>query len=121
MQIRLELFVADLQKSIQFYEEVLCFKFFRKTEKSAMMKLNDFALLLTPDYILHEHHFLKKDGLTPKGKGVEIIVAVQNVEKMYEHVVERKYLIESSLQKQTWGMKDFRLIDPDGYYLRITS
>ncbi|MBW3494265.1 VOC family protein [Bacillus sp. FDAARGOS_1420] len=121
MQIRLELFVADLQKSIQFYEEILGFNFFNKTEKSAVMRLNDFALLLTPDYILHKDHYLRKGGLTPKGKGIEIIVAVQNVEQIYEHVLERDYLIESALQPQPWGMRDFRLSDPDGYYLRITS
>ncbi|WP_366663858.1 hypothetical protein [Geobacillus subterraneus] len=29
--------------------------------------------------------------------------------------------LESELKQQEWGMTDFRLTDPDGYYLRITS
>ncbi|WP_350223849.1 hypothetical protein [Rhizobium sp. CNPSo 3490] len=27
----------------------------------------------------------------------------------------------SALAMQPWGLPDFRLVDPDGYYVRVTS
>ncbi|AWC28759.1 VOC family protein [Bacillus cytotoxicus] len=121
MHFRLELFVEDLERSIRFYEGILGLTFFRKNETGAMVKLEDFALLLTPDYILDKNHYLKKGGLTPKGKGVEVIIVFDNIEQLYQHVLEKNYPVKSSLKTQPWGMKDFRIIDPDGYYLRLTS
>ncbi|WP_256869702.1 VOC family protein [Bacillus sp. CDB3] len=54
MHFRLGLFVEDLQKSIRFYEEILGLAFSKKNETGAMVKLEDFTSLLTPDYILNE-------------------------------------------------------------------
>jgi lactoylglutathione lyase len=39
----------------------------------------------------------------------------------FPHLIWRNYPIESELKLQSWGMKDFRITDPDGYYLRLTS
>ncbi|EEK75634.1 hypothetical protein bcere0009_55200 [Bacillus cereus R309803] len=36
------------------YEEILGLAFSKKNETGAMVKLEDFALILTPDYILNE-------------------------------------------------------------------
>lgn len=121
MHFRLELFVEDLQRSIRFYEEILTLVFSKKNATSAMIKLGDFSLLLTPDYILNENHYLKRGGLKPKGKGVEVIMVFDNIEQIYQHVLEKNYPVESNLKMQSWGMKDFRIVDPDGYYLRLTS
>lgn len=121
MHFRLELFVEDLQRSIRFYEEILGLIFSKKNESGAMVKLEGFTLLLTPDYILDENHYLKKGSLTPKGKGIEIIIVFDNIEQVYQHVLEEGYPVESNLKTQSWGMKDFRIVDPDGYYLRLTS
>ncbi|MDA2140345.1 VOC family protein [Bacillus cereus group sp. Bc256] len=121
MHFRLELFVEDLQRSIRFYEEILTLVFSKKNTTGAMIKLGDFSLLLTPDYILNENHYLKTDGLNPKGKGVEIIIVFDHIEQIYQHVLEKNYPVESNLKMQSWGMKDFRIVDLDGYYLRLTS
>jgi len=42
------------KKTIKFYEEILGLAFLKKNETRAMVKLEDFALILTPDYILNE-------------------------------------------------------------------
>ncbi|MBE7099158.1 VOC family protein [Bacillus cereus] len=120
MHFRLELFVEDLQRSIRFYEEILTLVFSKKNTR-VRIKLGDFSLLLTPDYILNENHYLKTGGLNPKGKGVEIIIAFDHIEQIYQHVLEKNYPVECNLKMQSWGMKDFRIVDPDGYYLRLTS
>lgn len=87
-----------------------------------MLKQENFSLLLTPDYILEENHYFKRDGgLNSKGKGTEIILVSDDIERLYQYVQEKKYPMESKLKLQSWGMMDFRITDPDGYYLRITS
>ncbi|PLR75460.1 lactoylglutathione lyase [Bacillus sp. V3-13] len=121
VKFRLELFVEDLQKSIEFYEQILGLEFVDKSETGAMIKQNDFALLLTPDSVLNKNHFLRKGGLHPKGKGVEFIIVTDDIDRLFKRVLEKKYPVESTLTLQSWGMKDFRIVDPDGYYLRLTS
>jgi uncharacterized glyoxalase superfamily protein PhnB len=46
---------------------------------------------------------------------------VDDIQSHYQHVINTQVKLESELTKQDWGMLDFRLADPDGYYLRITS
>jgi lactoylglutathione lyase len=121
MNFRLELFVEDLKKSIRFYEDIIGLTFSKKNETGAMIKQDHFSLLLTYDNILDEKHYFKKGGLHPKGKGVEVIIVSDDIEKLYNRVLEKDYPIESNLELQSWGMKDFRIVDPDGYYLRLTS
>jgi len=29
--------------------------------------------------------------------------------------------LDEDLQDRPWGLRDFRILDPDGYYLRITN
>lgn len=77
--------------------------------------------MLTPDIILDENHYFKKGSLNPKGKGVEVILVSDNIKKLYKYILERNYPIESELKLQSLGMKNFRIIGPDGYYLRLTS
>ena len=67
MHFRLELFVEDLQRSIRFMRKSLPL-YSQKNATSAMIKLGDFSLLLTPDYILNENHYLKQVDLSQKVK-----------------------------------------------------
>lgn len=68
MNFRLELFVTNLQKSIKFYEEILNLTFSSQNEDGAIIKQENFSLLLTSDNLLDENHYFKKGGLKPKGK-----------------------------------------------------
>jgi len=36
-------------------------------------------------------------------------------------VVDSGWPLAEDLQQRPWGLIDFRLHDPDGYYLRITT
>lgn len=44
---------------------------------------------------------------------------VDDVSALYEHCRSRTADIEP-LQFRPWGLHDFRLFDPDGYYVRVT-
>jgi lactoylglutathione lyase len=36
-------------------------------------------------------------------------------------VVAAGWPLDDDLREQTWRLRDFRVLDPDGYYLRITN
>jgi uncharacterized glyoxalase superfamily protein PhnB len=54
-------------------------------------------------------------------RGVEIVLEVGDIDAYYEHVKRDNYPLAAPLQEHPWGARDFRLLDPDGYYLRLTS
>ena len=56
----------------------------------------------------------------PSGKGVEIIIETENLDALYAAFENSENLVEP-LREKPWGLRDFRLKDPYGYYLRITT
>ncbi|MGG0718510.1 VOC family protein [Robertmurraya massiliosenegalensis] len=52
---------------------------------------------------------------------VEFIIVVDELEKVYERCCEYNYPIEVEVEQYPWEMRGFKITDPDGYFLRITS
>jgi lactoylglutathione lyase len=121
LNIRLELFVKDLQRSVDFYKNVIQLKLSSQNENSAMFKAENLNLLLTQEDVISNNHYFSEIKTSRKGMGVEIILVVPDVQSYYQRICEMQIELESELKQQEWGMTDFRLTDPDGYYLRITS
>ena len=71
---------------------------------------------------VYKHSFFKKfPKTTPRGYGVEVAIYIsdEKIEDFYKHVLKtigKKYIAEQ-LKVKPWGSKDFRMIDPFGYYL----
>jgi uncharacterized glyoxalase superfamily protein PhnB len=55
------------------------------------------------------------------GRGIELVLEVDNIETMYKQVCATSWPLSGKLQRQAWGLTDFRVLDPDGYYWRITT
>lgn len=53
--------------------------------------------------------------------GTELVLEVDDVEAELAKVEEAGWPVEEGLQQRPWGLVDFRVLDPAGYYLRITS
>ncbi len=121
LNLRLELFVKDLQRSVDFYKNVIQLELSSQNESSAMFKAENINLLLTQEDVISENHYFREIKTSRKGLGVEIILVVPDVQSYYQRICEMQIDLESELKQQEWGMTDFRLTDPDGYYLRITS
>lgn len=73
---------------------------------------------------VYNHSYFKKFSQdTVRGYGVEIAIYVtdKNIDEYYQEVISRldQNHIAQELKTQPWGGKDFRLIDPFGYYLCI--
>jgi lactoylglutathione lyase len=61
---------------------------------------------------------------TLPGLGVEIVLEVDDIGgffKRAEAQVRNRGGQIQALTAQPWGFRDFRVIDPDGYYVRVTE
>ena len=123
MTFRLELFVADMQKSIDFYTNVLGFERLKGEPDYAPVRSGSVLIALGPAAGLpKKHHFNPEVQAGRRGLGVEIVLEVDDVKSFFEKVKASGYKgVLSPVRKQPWGATDFRVADPDGYYLRITS
>jgi lactoylglutathione lyase len=124
MSVRFELFVQDMDQAIAFYTQILGFQVHRREATYASLRNGLVVIGLGPiDKLPQEHggYFTRSKLRAARGLGVEIVLEVDDVQTMYERSQSRSYPIEEPLQKRPWGLTDFRFVDPDGYYLRITS
>ena len=120
--LRLELFASDVNKSLAFYRDVLGFEVERQEQDYIALRSGGARISLNrADGLGGQHYFnpeLKKER---KGLGVEIVLEVDDVAALFERVKQSGHTILSPLKKRPWGLTDFRVADPDGYYLRLTS
>lgn len=123
MTIRVELFVKDVAKSVQFYRDILGFEALPSHGNYHPVQNGHVILGIAAASELPQQHYFQPEIATHarKGVGIELVLAVDDVEKTYTKVKEAGYPIAEALAKRPWGLTDFRLVDPDGYYLRITS
>jgi catechol 2,3-dioxygenase-like lactoylglutathione lyase family enzyme len=119
---RLELFVTDLSASVDFYRRVLKFKIGeQQSDGYTPMTNGQVKLALNLYSSLPDNHPVKAATNERLGRGVEIVLEVDDIGAMYEHVTAQNWPLSSELKRQPWGKTDFRLLDPDGYYWRITT
>jgi catechol 2,3-dioxygenase-like lactoylglutathione lyase family enzyme len=118
MRLRLELFVDDLDASVAFYTGVLGFAVSRRSADYVSLRRGLVTLGLGP---------IVKLGPTghraaPKGTGVEIVLELDSVAELValHEECQVRGVVAEALCLRPWGLRDFRLVDPDGYYLRVT-
>lgn len=126
MRLRMELFVDDVDVSVSFYCDVLGFRVDRRAEDYVSLRRGVVVLGLGPVAKLPEQ--AEGQGFTrqrldgDKGAGVEIVLELDGLDELralYERC-RRRAAISDELTLRPWGLHDFRLADPDGYYLRVT-
>ena len=128
--LRIELFPFDLEECVSFYTDILQFTLIKRTPGYAYMQRD--SIFIGLDNSHHTEQQLKhvnKEGRRPPA-GVEIVLEVENVAAELDAVASKYYdaatlkswrLLGDGLKLQAWGLRDFRMLDPDGYYLRITE
>ncbi len=123
MSLRLELFVRDMEASIAFYCDILGFEVQRHEVDYASLRCGTVILGLGPAAKLpvSAGYFTQHKLQTGPGVGVEIVLEVDDVHAWYTQVHATGYPMIEPLLVRPWGLTDFRVADPDGYYLRITS
>lgn len=53
--------------------------------------------------------------------GVELVLEVDDVVAERDQITAAGWPLAEDLRDRPWGLRDFRVLDPAGYYLRITD
>ncbi|HSK82740.1 MAG TPA: VOC family protein [Rubrobacter sp.] len=124
MGLRLELFVEDMGESVSFYRRVLGFEIVReKRGDYASLRSGDIMLGKGPIAKLPETggYFTRCIASQRRGLSVEIVMEVDDLSAAHQRVLDSGHPVFEPPQQRPWGPWDFRIVDPDGYYLRVTS
>lgn len=112
--------VKDLEKSLAWYQEALGFTLDQRHERggkllAVSLKAGDIRLLLNQD-----------DGAKgvdrPKGEGFSLqITTAQDIDQIAERVRKTGTALGTEPADMPWGVRVFRVQDPDGFKLVISS
>ena len=120
--LRVELFVDDVERSVAFYERVLGFAREQESSDYVAIRRGTVRIGIGAAAGLPAHHYFDPPSLQGRrGIGIELVIEVDDVESACRMVTEASHPVLVPLGERPWGLRDFRIVDPDGYFLRITS
>jgi catechol 2,3-dioxygenase-like lactoylglutathione lyase family enzyme len=120
--LRLELFTRDLEAARRFYSDILDFKVADvHADGYTVMERGGVRIDLQPVEHLRPDHPVRPGAGERVGLGIEIVLEVEDVVAARDRVVTGGWPLASALRERPWGATDFRVLDPDGRYVRITS
>ena len=119
MSLRFEVFVADLDETVDFYARVLGFAV-AKDERGG-----------TAPYVALERDLVHVGAVpaleqVPAARrlpptGVELVLEVDDLAHEVARIAATGWPLHEGLTRRPWGLVDVRLLDPDGHYLRVTG
>lgn len=73
--------------------------------------------------VWRHRHFRNFPTDTPRGYGVEITIPVDDIQKLWDEISPKldQRRISQPLETKRWEKRDFRLVDPYGFYVRFTE
>lgn len=116
--LRLEIFPADLNASVRFYVDLLGFTLVEDRRSDEL------------PYLAFRRDEVTIGAVTVPGgvaahrqppTGVEIVIEVDYLHTERDRLRHAGWPIVEDITRRPWGLQDFRVLDPDGYYLRFTS
>lgn len=120
--IFVELHVPDFVAAIDFYGK-LGFREVRREANYLVLRRGNSIINFyggSPSVVNHSH-FSAFPTNTPRGFGVEIVFPVEEIDSYYEQLKSNVVEIVADLKVRPWGKKDFRIVDPFGFYIRVTE
>ena len=119
MTLRCEIFPVDLDATVDFYARVLRFAVLKdqRHDPQAYVYLGRGPVRVGA--VRADAAEVRSARLPPTG--VELVLEVDDVGAERDRVAAAGWPIDEDLQLRPWGLTDFRILDPDGYYLRITD
>lgn len=125
-KIQIELHVPDFGVVLDFYGKLGFKKVWHRSEKNnadyLVMERDGTILNFWPgnDNVYNQSYFKQFPKDTKRGYGVELVIPVDDVKAFHEQVKDFVNIV-NPLVKRPWGLWDFRIEDPFGYYLRVTE
>jgi lactoylglutathione lyase len=119
MTMRFETFPDDLDVTVDFYSRVLRFRLTadRRNDPSAYVSLQRGSVSVgAARRVVPDDRAARRPPT-----GVELVLEVDDVAAERDRVVAAGWPLDEDLQERPWGLTDFRILDPAGYYLRITD
>jgi lactoylglutathione lyase len=116
--LRLEIFPADLNATVRFYVDLLGFALVTDRRGDPL------------PYLAVEREGVRIGAAAVSGgnrahrqppTGVEIVIEVDYLHAERDRLRHAGWPIVEDITRRPWGLQDFRVLDPDGYYLRFTS
>ena len=119
MTLRFEIFPDDLEAIADFYQRVLGFRLItdRRRAPAAYLSLQRGAVRVGAA----RREVPGAHAARQPPAGVELVLEVDDVAGERDRVLAAGWPLEEDLQDRPWGLTDFRILDPAGYYLRITG
>jgi uncharacterized glyoxalase superfamily protein PhnB len=119
-ELAASLTVKDLQKSLSWYRDVMGFTVERMHERGGSMiavslKAGDVRILINQDDGAKGWDRMKGAGLSLQ------ITTAQDIDEIAGRIKERGGVLDTEPTTMPWGPRIFRLSDPDGFKLVISS
>jgi len=117
--LRFEIFPVDLDATADFYTRVLGFSIARDARHDREPYL---ALRRGEVRLGAAQRPVPPDPAARRPPvGVELVLEVDDVQAERDHVASAGWQVADEITERPWGLRDFRVLDPDGYYWRITT
>ena len=112
--------VKDLQKSLVWYLDIVGFAIDRKIERDGklrgvVLKAGDVQLTINQDDGAKGWERVKGEGFSLR------MITDQSVDEIANRIKEHGGTLDSEPADMPWGARIFRLRDPDGFKLTISS
>ena len=124
--VLIELHVPAFDQVKEYYGK-LGFEVVRETkprgkEGYLVLKMEDNILCFWAgnETVYEQSYFKRFSRDTKRGYGVEVVIMVADLEAYYRKV-QGTVNVVTPLDRRPWGLRDFRIEDPFGYYIRVTS
>jgi lactoylglutathione lyase len=116
--LRVEIFPSRLDETVDFYTRVLGFDLVRdeRDGEAGYVALQLGSVRVGAAW---------RSDVEPAGRrpptGVELVLEVADLDAARARVSGEGWAIDEELQHRPWGLRDFRVLDPSGYYWRVTE
>jgi lactoylglutathione lyase len=118
-RLRCEIFPSDLDATVDFYVRVLGFRLAGDDREAE----HPYVMLERGEVRLGAAARPEIEDREPRRPpaGVELVLEVDCLEAERERVATSGWPVLEDVTRRPWGLSDFRLLDPSGYYWRITN
>lgn len=113
--------MGDVPEAVAFFVDGLGFRSMESEAGYVSLELSAVRLAIVDRSHLPAGHPLLAAPGERQGLGVEIVIEVRDVDAVYERICSRGIALASALGTRPWGLRDFRVMVPCGYYVRVTS
>jgi hypothetical protein len=121
----LELNTAKTEDYIAFFGAVMDFKLKSRQQGYAEMETDIGQIMfMSPAGLPKGHPFYDEPTGSGRGYGVEIGLVVADLDKSFKEALgfkDKGFKISAGIGMRPWGVRDFRVLSPDGYYFRFTE